>query len=210
MKRKENKEKVNLTPGGRVKKILELEGITATEACQRMTGRATDGHVAVQTLSNIINDHKRLTNIMAKKIIDLFPEKKYRELWLLGYDDFMTETEKQLAELGTQRTEFIEFKKEMDNAADNQNRLLKAVADILALYGVNWNGSHEMKKYRKDRTIANGPAGSYQGENFYSWELEDIAFKLYEIAGIELNHAAQVKRDFRNDMDFFKLAEKET
>lgn len=210
MKRKENKEKVNPTPGGRVKKILEQERITQAEACQRLTGCADDGHVAVQTLSNIINDRKRLTENMAQKIIDLFPEKKYRLAWLLGYDEFMTETEKQLADRGTQRAEFIEFKKEMDNAADNQNRLLKAAADILALYGVNWNGSHEMKKYRKDRTIANGPAGSYQGENFYSWELEDIAFKLYEIAGMELNHAAQVKRDFRNDMDFFRSAGKTT
>lgn len=194
MKKAENRENVNLITGKRVKMILDAEGITQAEACQRLiSSRADDGHVAVQTLSNIINGHKRLTSDMAEKIVNLFPEKKYRKAWLLGYDDFMTE-----------KTEFVDFKKEMSEAADNQTKLLKAAAVILSLYGVDWNGTHEMKKYKKDKTLANNPAASYMGENFYSWELEDIAYKLYEIAGMELKHAAQIKKDFNYDMDFFK------
>ena len=180
--------KENLTEKGKPLKAVDLH---------RMTG------ISEKHISNIMTLNKPLTEGTANKIVEAFPDRGYRKAWLLGYDDHKTDGDKF-------RQEFTEFKKDMDETADNQKKLLKAAAVIMALYGVEWDGTHEMKKYRKDLTIANCPAGSYQGENFYSWELEDIALKLYEVVGMELKHAAQVKRDFRNDMEFFKVAEKNT
>ena len=75
------KTEINPVRAERVKKIIELEGISQQDFADRIF--QTQQHV-----SRIVNQKSALTEETARAIVTAFP--KYRIEWLLGYDDYMT------------------------------------------------------------------------------------------------------------------------
>ena len=182
MKREAKRPKLYQTTGERVKHIMNQAGVTMTELCEMIPGDGEDGHVALPTMSQIVNGYKPLTDSMARKIIAAFPSAGYNLAWLMGYSDLETERD-------TFREEFIAFKNEMDMAADNQKKLLSAVADIMSLYGLEWDGKTTISP------LSARPSGTYKGTPFDSLELKIIAEKIYRIVGLELEFAAYAKNE---------------
>ena len=75
------KTEINPVRAERVKKIIELEGISQQDFAKRIP-------MTQQNVSRIVNQKVALTEETAKDIVEAFP--KYRVEWLLGYEDNMT------------------------------------------------------------------------------------------------------------------------
>lgn len=75
------KTEINPVRAERVKKIIELEGISQQDFAKRIP-------MTQQNVSRIVNLKTALTEETAQDIVTAFP--KYRIAWLLGYDDYMT------------------------------------------------------------------------------------------------------------------------
>lgn len=67
-----------------VKKLIENEKITQKELADRI-------HMTQQNISRIVQMKQPLTEETARLIVEAFPG--YRISWLLGYDDYMTESD---------------------------------------------------------------------------------------------------------------------
>lgn len=70
--------------GERLRTIARRKGVTQTELSEQL------GCSPVH-LSKIVTGSRNLTEDMAQKVVNLFPE--YRLQWLLGYDDYATDEE---------------------------------------------------------------------------------------------------------------------
>lgn len=81
-----SRKKTELNPkrAERVKIIIDREKISQIEFAHRI-------HQSQQNVSRIVTLKSALTEDNAQAIVNAFPE--YRLQWLLGYDDFMTQTD---------------------------------------------------------------------------------------------------------------------
>lgn len=79
---------INPIRGLRVKQLCEEQGINQTELSQRI-------YISQQKISEMINGKANVTETTARAIIKAFPQ--YRFEWLMGYDDFKTLIELNLA-----------------------------------------------------------------------------------------------------------------
>ena len=99
--------------------------------------KAADLHrktgISEKHLSNILTDNKRLTPGTAAKIIKAFPGRYYRLQWLMGEDDYKTEG-------AMFDAEWKETVRKLNEGSKNQNAIYKAVATMMQLYGVEWDG----------------------------------------------------------------------
>lgn len=74
--------------GKRLKTLCEREKITQTKLSEQI-------YLSQQVISGIVNGRAALTRATAERIVSIYPT--YRIEWLLGLDDFMTETEQRLS-----------------------------------------------------------------------------------------------------------------
>lgn len=74
----------------RIKKILELEHITQKELADKLINPRTGNSMEPQNFSRIMISGKVSENT-CEKIVAVYPQ--YRLEWLLGYDDYMTESD---------------------------------------------------------------------------------------------------------------------
>lgn len=81
---------VNTERGRRLKILIEEQDTTGTAL-------ASDIPVSQQTVSKIINGKANLTDAVADRVIELYPQ--YRKEWLMGYDDIKTRAQKTLSDL---------------------------------------------------------------------------------------------------------------
>ena len=86
------KTEINPIRAERVKKLIEWEGISQIDFAKKI-------FQTQQNVSRIINLKTALTEETAQDIISAFPEKGYRIEWLLGYDEFPTESERIIAHI---------------------------------------------------------------------------------------------------------------
>ena len=167
----------NLTDKGRPLKAADLH---------RLTG------VSQKHLSNILTDNKPLTEATALKIIKAFPLRNYRIQWLMGEDDYMTEG-------ALFRAKLQKSNDAINASIDRKERKRKAAAALMELCGIDWNGSvNEEARINKDGVLEmekEPPVASYDGVEFYSWELATIADKLFAMLEVELKFAARTKRE---------------
>ena len=141
------KTEINPKRAENVKKLIEAEKITQTELADRI-------HMTQQNISRIVQMKQPLTEETAQDIISAFPEKGYRIEWLLGYDDFPTESERiiahireELTELNSENIGFVELAKSrgytvtdsmiskdgkrIELTPEKMNRLQSEVSDFL-------------------------------------------------------------------------------
>lgn len=141
------KTEINPIRAERVKKLIEWEGISQIDFASRI-------FQTQQNVSRIINLKTALTEETAQDIISAFPEKGYRIEWLLGYDDFPTESERiiahireELTELNSENIGFVELAKSrgytvtdsmiskdgkrIELTPEKMNRLQSEVSDFL-------------------------------------------------------------------------------
>lgn len=181
---------INPVPADRLKEIMKEnmndkgKSIKAVDL-HKMTG------ISAKHLSNILTLNKPLTEGTAQKIIKAFPWRNYRIAWLLGYDDYKTEGAKFHAELE-------EYQEEVRQGNENQKKIRKAVATLMGIYGIEWNGEptsiHYKVKGNMRKRLPDEPAATYRNADFYSWELAFIADKIFEEVGRELNFAVKMKQ----------------
>lgn len=79
--------------------LMERERVNKTEMSKQIEQR-TGRIIAPQCIGRLVKDGDKfdnLTDTRAKDIIEAYPE--YRLTWLLGYDDYMTETDAYFASL---------------------------------------------------------------------------------------------------------------
>jgi len=81
------KTEINPMRAERVKKLIERENITQKELAKRM-------YQTPQNVSRIIQMKQPLTEETAQLIINAFPGKGYRIEYLLGFDDYMTDSDR--------------------------------------------------------------------------------------------------------------------
>ena len=97
------KTEINPVRAERVKKIIELEGISQQDFAKLIFRTQ-------QNVSRIVNLKTALTEETAQAIVKAFP--KYRIAWLLGYDDYMT-----IADQPTLADQLTEVIRETDREA---------------------------------------------------------------------------------------------
>lgn len=112
------KTKIKPESAERLKIILDRENKTQTQLSKII-------NMSQQNISKIMQKKQALTDDTAQLIVDAFsdrpPEKRYRLLWLLGYDDYMT-------------LEDMYREKQLQQLHDTDD-LIKAVTDLVKLSG---------------------------------------------------------------------------
>lgn len=168
-----------------LKKVLKNHDLTQKELAEMLSVDKT-------RFSKWITCKARLPEDRADQIVELFPKKKYLKSWLLGYETrYSTAGEKFSAE-------WEEFKKLTDETTETQNKIKKAVASLMELYGITWKGETSKVAYFSHDDIRKKiekPASTFDGVDFYTWELATIAEKIYDQVGAELRYLARVKRE---------------
>lgn len=82
-------------------RVDNIRAIMINEKLTKQSEFARRIHMTPENLNRILKLRHPLTEATAEQIIVSFPESKYRKEWLLGYDRFMTEAERERSkELG--------------------------------------------------------------------------------------------------------------
>ena len=188
---------IHIFTGKKVNTIITREELTAAEFCRRVKNKAGTDHVPSTYMNGIINGHIKLSPGIAKRITEAFP--KYRLNWLLGYDSYPTEEERAAAQIE-------KLVKKTDMGAEELRRVCAAVADMMALIGLYWDGEPQTPDYEEidDCTLRRKPfptVTTFAGVSFQAPELVAIASKLYMILGHEIDFAVEMKKQAAFDRE---------
>lgn len=152
--------------------ILKMKGIQQKELAKSIG-------CTQELISRMKTNTAPVSEQTAELICKKYPELRISPAWLLGYDDFRNEDEKTLAELKG-------FAAEINEGATNKSIINAAVADMMRIYGLDWNG-------KLSKSI------QYSGVDISSWELSIIADKIFDTLGNELAYLVRLKEMMRLD-----------
>ena len=168
-------QEINPIRGERLKLLLKEHGMEQKELSERI-------HLTKEHISYIVTGKRSLTRDNAKLILRLFPNVRYE--WLMGYDDFKTEFDKELHELGQWSNEEETRRKTVKTLAflagyeiidlwDYAGNTGRSIEDLLSF-------QHQGMQIKKDgELLANIPAEKFNLLAIDIQELAELRIKSY-------------------------------
>ena len=202
MERNEKKARVYQKTGDRVNMVLKENGnISQRELKRRLLGLPAGTEVDSGDICAICGGYKKLTEDMAQRIIDLFPDRNYEISWLLGLSDHKTAG-----------AAFTARWNEITQPNRDRRTVHAAVAAMMAVHGLSWDGDStaHLQPDETGPTVYQGmrlgtvpgksPVISYNGVDFETWELAAIADEVFDFLVMRLDYAARTKKQQTMDV----------